>query len=156
MSRRLDAYFNIFAGGFVIGSTLIALYGSHYLYNLVAASREIGGGGASGTWDDDGVFRVYTPGQSAFQLRLGEEGLSVFNPNLVSPPLTRAEVLGGFRPGSQVLTVPVGRISAQGLILVRMPGAGNLAVRLQQSHMEIRRGSSMTRNQFKKALRGLE
>ena len=160
VSRGLDAYFNFFAGGFVIGRTLTDFAGRHHEYDLAAASaaaaREFGGGGADGSWDDDFVFRVYEPGKPAFQLKPGEEGISGFNPNLVSPPRTGAEVLGSFRPGSQVMAVPVGRISAQGLTLIRTPGAGILPVRLQQSHMEIRPGPGMTRNQFKKALRGLE
>lgn len=75
------------------------------------------------------VLRVYAPGQPAFRLRPGEEGLSVFDPNLVDPPLTEAEVLEGFRLGSRVWMVPVEGIEARRLVPVRVSGADLLPVR---------------------------
>lgn len=45
------------------------------------------------------VVRVATPGQPAFQLRKGEQGISVFDPAAVDPPLTEDEILAAFRPG---------------------------------------------------------
>src|SRR2546422_711621 len=45
------------------------------------------------------ILRVAEAGKPAFQLRKGEEGLSVFDSGAVDPPLTDAEVLSCFRPG---------------------------------------------------------
>ncbi len=49
------------------------------------------------------VVRGGSPGQPAFQLRKGEQGVSVFDPAAVEPPLSEDEILGAFRPGSVVL-----------------------------------------------------
>lgn len=49
------------------------------------------------------VVRVDEPGRPSFQLRRGEEGLSVFDPDSVHPPLTEAEILEAFRPGNVVV-----------------------------------------------------
>ena len=49
------------------------------------------------------VLRVTEPGHPTFQLRKGEEGLSVFDPVAVAPPLTTVEILENFRPGSFVI-----------------------------------------------------
>jgi hypothetical protein len=46
------------------------------------------------------AVRVTEPGRPAFQLRKGEEGLSVFDPAAVQPPLTESEILDAFRLGS--------------------------------------------------------
>lgn len=55
-------------------------------------------------------LRVATPGKPAFQLKPGEEGISVFDPLLVEPSLTQEEVLSAFRQGSIALTVGRGVI----------------------------------------------
>lgn len=102
-----------------------------------------------------GFIRVTTPGMPAFQLRSGEEGISVFLRNGVSPALTDTEVLANFRPGSVIVEVSPTQIAAQGLIAVPTPGAPTLPPRLQVSHYEIQPGENMTRNQFKNALKGL-
>lgn len=104
---------------------------------------------------EDVVFRVYTPGQPAFRLRPGEEGLSVLDPNLVDPPLTEAEVLEGFRPESRVWSIPVGSIEARRLVLIRRPGASVLPLRLRASYMEIGAGPDMSRKRFKGMLKEL-
>src|SRR5262245_36958370 len=44
-------------------------------------------------------IRVGQEGKPAFQLRKGEEGLSVFDLEAVDPPLTESEVLDAFRAG---------------------------------------------------------
>jgi len=102
------------------------------------------------------VIRVTEPGRLAFQLRKGEEGLSVFDPSTVQPPLTEAEILSCFRAGSQILTRSVAEIEAKGLQVVPIPGADPLPQRLQEAHAEIRPGPGMTRAQFKQALAELE
>jgi hypothetical protein len=51
------------------------------------------------------LLRVTEVGNPPFQLRKGEEGLSVFNPAAVDPPLTDQEVLEVFRSGSELLTL---------------------------------------------------
>jgi hypothetical protein len=102
------------------------------------------------------VVRIVTPGDPKFQLRKGEAGISVFDPQAVSPQLTEAEVVSGFRPGSVAVTRSVDDIEAKGLQVVAVLGASTLPPRLQQAHAEIVPGPGMTRAQFKNALKGLE
>jgi hypothetical protein len=68
------------------------------------------------------VLRIVTPGRPAFLLQKGEAGLSVFDPEAVSPPLTDLEVLGSFRPGSQIVTRSVTIIEAKGLLVAMILG----------------------------------
>jgi hypothetical protein len=102
------------------------------------------------------VVRVTEPGRPAFSLRKGEEGLSVFVPDLVDPPLTEAEILENFRPGSQVIFRSESEVTVKGLNLVPISGADPLPARLRNAHAEIRSGLGMTRSEFKHALRELE
>lgn len=102
------------------------------------------------------LVRVTERGRSAFQLRKGEEGISVFDLESVHPPLTEAEVLQSFRSGSQVITHSVDEIVAKGLRVVPIPGTEPLPQRLRDSHAEIRPAPGMTRAQFKQALKELE
>jgi hypothetical protein len=101
------------------------------------------------------VVRVVTPGKPAFQLQKGETGLSVFDIDAVSPPLSDAEILASFRPGSQVVARTIAEILQAGLRIVSIPGDPKLPVRLQNAHAEILPGPGMTRGQFKAALKGL-
>jgi hypothetical protein len=103
-----------------------------------------------------GIVRVSVPGLPAFQLRKGEEGVSVFDPAAVDPPLTEEEILGSFRPGSQAVLRPVADIEAKGLQVVPVEGAETLPDRLRPAHQEIRPGAGMTRPEFKAALKELE
>jgi hypothetical protein len=100
--------------------------------------------------------RVGEPGRPFFQLRPGEEGISVFDPFAVDPPLTEAEILQSFRPGSAAVVRSRDDVAAAGLTVVAVPGAGPLPQRLRDAHAEIRPGPGMTRPQFKQALRSLE
>lgn len=102
------------------------------------------------------VVRVGTPDQPAFQLRKGEEGLSVFVPVAVDPPLTEDEILAAFRPGSVLLRRTSAQVAEHGLALVPTPGADHLPERLRSAHSEIRPGAGMGRPSFKSALRHLE
>jgi hypothetical protein len=102
------------------------------------------------------VIRVADPGKPAFQLRKGEEGLSVYDPQAVTPPLTEAEILASFRAGSQVIVRSVAEIEQKGLEIVPIPGVEPLPGRLRQAHAEIRPGPGMTRIQFKQVLKELE
>src|SRR4051812_42051709 len=102
------------------------------------------------------VVRVATSGRPAFELRKGEEGLSVFDPSAVDPPLTEVEILACFRPGSRLVIRPVSAIEATGLIVTPVPGAAPLSPRLRNAHAEIRPGPGMTRDRFKHALKELE
>jgi len=101
-------------------------------------------------------IRVGEPGKPFFQLRPGEEGISVFDPYAVNPPLSADEVLQSFRPGSVVVIRSRMTIVAAGLKVVPAPGAGHLPVRLRDAHAEIQPGPGMTRPLFKRALRSLE
>jgi hypothetical protein len=102
------------------------------------------------------VVRVTEPGRPAFQLRKGEEGLSVFDLDAVNPPLTEAEILDAFRTGSVAIARSDTEIGAKGLSLFPIPGAGTLPRRLREAHVEIRPGPGMTRAEFKRALQELE
>jgi hypothetical protein len=102
------------------------------------------------------LVRVAEPGRPGFQLRKGEEGLSVFDLDGVNPPLTDAEVLDSFRPGSQVIGRTQAEVEAKGLQVIPIPGHEPLPQRLRDAHREIRPGSGMTRAQFKQALKELE
>jgi hypothetical protein len=98
------------------------------------------------------IHRVYNAGKPRFQLRQGEEGLSVFDATNVTP----AQILSSFRLGSLVTTVGTSMIESFGLRVVRTPGDPTLPRLLQDNHMEIRPVAGMTRKQFKAALRSLE
>ena len=100
--------------------------------------------------------RVGEPGRPFFQLRSGEEGISVFDRYAVDPPLTEDEILQWFRPGSSALVKFNDDIVAAGLTVVPVLGAALLPQRLRDAHAEIRPGPGMTRTRFKQALRSLE
>ena len=102
------------------------------------------------------ILRVAEPGKPAFQLRKGEEGISVFVPDSVQPPLTEAEILAAFRPGGVVVTRTDTEITAKGLQIVPVPGGEPLPDRLRSAHAEIRSGAGMGRPRFKQALQELE
>ena len=102
------------------------------------------------------VVRIGEPGQPCFQLRPGEEGLSVFDPEAVQPPLEEDEILRQFRPGSVMVVRSMAALGAAGLEVVPVPGAEMLPPRLRQAHREIRPGAGTTRKQFKQALKSLE
>jgi hypothetical protein len=102
------------------------------------------------------VVRVVEPGQPSFQLRKGEQGVSVFDPAAVSPPLSEAEILNSFRPGSQTVSRSFEEIDQKGLRIVPVEGDETLPQRLREAHAEIQPGLGMTRSQFKRALKELE
>ena len=101
-------------------------------------------------------IRVTETGKPGFQLRKGEEGLSVFDTEAVEPPLADAEILEAFRADSQLISRSRDEIEAKGLVVVPVPGSASLPSRLCNAHAEIRFGSGMTRGQFKKALQEIE
>lgn len=102
------------------------------------------------------VARVGTLGHPAFQLRKGEEGLSVFDPAAVDPPLTDEEILDAFRPGSVVVYRTVEQITALGLEIIPTEAAETLPLRLRMAHREIRPKPGMSRPAFKTVLKDLE
>jgi hypothetical protein len=102
------------------------------------------------------LVRVAEPGRPAFQLRKGEEGLSVFDLEAVSPPLTDGEILASFRAGSILLTRSLVEIEAKGLRVVPTPGALPLPERLREAQAELCPGPGMSRPHFKLALKELE
>jgi hypothetical protein len=101
-------------------------------------------------------IRVATPGQRAFQLRAGEQGISVFDRERVEPALADDEVLAAFRDGSIVISCTKEEIEQKGLVLVATLGDESLPDRLRLAHAEIRPSETMTRAQFKAALKELE
>ena len=102
------------------------------------------------------VIRIAEPGRRAFQLRKGEEGISVFDLEAVEPPLTENEVLGSFRTSSVSVCRSRKEIEEKGLQIVQIPGGEMLPQRLREAHAEIRPGPAMSRAEFKNALRELE
>ncbi len=102
------------------------------------------------------LVRVVEPGRLAFQLRKGEQGLSVFDTRAVEPALQESEILAVFRSSSQMVERSREEIESMGLMVVRLPGTEVLPERLRRAHAEIRPGSAMTRTQFKQALMELE
>lgn len=102
------------------------------------------------------LTRIAEPGKPAFQLRKGEEGLSVFISEAVQPPLTESEIVDSFRTGATAVTRTLTEIEAKGLQLVAVPGGEVLPDRLRAAHAEIRPGAGMSRSRFKQALQELE
>jgi hypothetical protein len=99
---------------------------------------------------------VATPGKPAFQLRPGEEGLSVFDPLLVEPPLSLDEILTSFREGSLVMPIDRDVIMHCGLDVLEVIGHESLPERIRACHCEIRPWANMDRKAFKQALKQLE
>lgn len=102
------------------------------------------------------LIRVTEPGRPAFRLRKGEEGISAFDSESVAPPLTEAEVLDGFRPGSIAVVRSIEAVEKVSLRVLPIEGGPSLPERLRRAHIEIRPGVRMTREQFKLTLKGLE
>lgn len=102
------------------------------------------------------LFRVADPSKPAFQLRKGEEGLSVFETDAVDPPLTEAEVLESFRPGSEAIALTAEDVDNRGMQIVPVLGAPVLPGRLQAAHAEIQPGEGMSRSEFKRRLKEFE
>ena len=80
----------------------------------------------------------------------------MFDPDLVQPPLTEADVLDAFRQGSELVMRSFAEIETKGLIVVPVLGTEPLPERLRKAHLEIRSPPGMTRQQFKQALKELE
>ena len=102
------------------------------------------------------IKRVTHPDRPAFQLRKGEEGLSVFVREAVDPPLADEEILAAFRADNIVVSRLESMVEEQGLQLVPSSGSEKLPERLRDSHYEIRAGMNQDRATFKKALTSLE
>jgi len=98
------------------------------------------------------LLRVTEPGRPAFQLRKGEEGISVFVLEAADPPLSEVEILAAFRPGSHGILLDQSEVESRGLAVVSVPGANSLPERLRDAHAELRPGALMARAQFKQAL----
>ena len=111
------------------------------------------------------VHRVFEEGNPKFQLRPGEEGLSVFDANAVGPE----DVLPHFREGSLLTTRQIAEIEKRNLQVLSTPGHESLPQHLIDAHMEIRPSVEMIqeaaaqglsqkalRKRFKKALKELE
>lgn len=102
------------------------------------------------------LMRVASPDRLAFQLRKGEQGLSVFDPDGSEPPLTEEEILDAFCLGSVVVYRTHTQIKGLGLEIVICEGAEMLPERLRVAHREIRPRAGMNRSSFKTAIKELE
>jgi hypothetical protein len=102
------------------------------------------------------IVRVTEPGRPAFQLRKGEEGISVFDLDAVSPALIETEILDCFRAGSLLVSRSLLEIEGKGLAVIPVLGAEPLPARRRMAHAEIRSVPGMSRAEFKQALKELE
>src|SRR5437879_4786390 len=102
------------------------------------------------------IIRVGEAGKPAFQLRKGEEGVSVFDTDLASPEVSNDEVLSLLREGSALIIRSRTEIEAKGLTVEVIEGADFLPPRLRFAHAEIRPAAGMARGEFKQALKELE
>jgi hypothetical protein len=102
------------------------------------------------------LVRVAEPDKPAFQLRKGEEGLSVFDTEAAQPPLTEEEILSSFRPGCIAILRPNDSVLKKGLIIAPILGAETLPQRLREAHVEIVAGAGMSRGRFKQLLKEFE
>lgn len=102
------------------------------------------------------LIRVTEPGTPGFQLRKGEEGISVFDTEAVVPELTTSEILANFRPGSTAIALDHREVENRGMQIVPILGASFLPERLQEAHAEIRPVEGLTRGEFKQRLKELE
>src|SRR4051812_10887567 len=91
------------------------------------------------------VHRVFEKGKPRFQLRQGEEGVSVFDARKVKPE----DILPSFREGSLITTQDTEWIESFGLRVVKTPGDLQLPRLLRDNHAVIGPGEGMTRKQFK-------
>lgn len=98
------------------------------------------------------LHRVFADGKPRFQLRKGEEGLSVFD----ADELLEHEILANFRPASRLTTRESAFIEGFGLKVEKSDGDPSLPQRLRENHWEIRPADGMSRYQFKAALKKLE
>lgn len=101
---------------------------------------------------ESSIHRVYTVGKPRFLLRQGEDGLSAFDAEKVTP----ADILPSFRAGSLITTQEIAFVESFGLSVLKTPGDTDLPQLLRDNHMEILAGPNMTRKEFKAALRDLE
>jgi len=105
-------------------------------------------GGQKPEW----VKRVYVNGYPQYQLRQGEEGLSIFDAKI-----SDADILGKFRSGSMIEIKRTDEIESKGLIVLQTHGdcAHFQNDELEDNHCEIRPGPGMNRSQFKVTLKTL-
>jgi hypothetical protein len=129
-------------------------FGGALNQNLSIKCPNAKGGAAAETGEPvfPSVYRVVEPGKPQFQLKKGEQGISVFDASKVKPD----DILPNFRPTSQVVKKPVTEIENLNLTVKSTPGDPKLPKILQDAHMEIQPGFQMNRNQFKLNLKLLE
>jgi hypothetical protein len=98
------------------------------------------------------VKRVYESGKPQYQLRQGEEGLSIFDAKI-----SDVAILAKFRAGADIDTKSVDEIEGKGLTVVQTHGDCEYLQNdeLEDNHWEIRPGPGMARSQFKAALKTL-
>lgn len=98
------------------------------------------------------VKRVYESGKPKYQLRQGEEGLSIFDAKIPD-----VAILAKFRASADIDTKSVDEIESKGLTVVQTHGDCEYLQNdeLEDNHWEIRPEPEMTRSQFKAALKTL-
>lgn len=98
------------------------------------------------------VKRVYENGKPQYQLRHGEEGLSIFDAQI-----SDVSILVKFRAGAKIDLKSVNEIESKGLKVVQTHGDCEHLQddELEDNHWEIRPQPGMTRSQFKAVLKTL-
>jgi hypothetical protein len=98
------------------------------------------------------VKRVYQNGKPKYQLRQGEQGLSIFDAQI-----SDADIRAKFKPGSKTDTKSVDEIEKKGFSMVQTHGDCDHLQNdvLEDNHWEIRPAPGMTRKQLKVALKTL-
>lgn len=98
------------------------------------------------------VKRVYEIGKPRYQLRQGEEGLSIFDAKI-----SDVTILAKFRAGAKIDLKSVNEIESKGLKVVQTHGDCEYLQDddLEDNHWEIQPESGMTRSQFKAVLKAL-
>lgn|GEM_PF-2755703 len=96
--------------------------------------------------------RVYENGHPKYQLRQGEEGLSIFDAKI-----SDADILGKFRTGNKIEMKSIDEIESKDLRVLQTHGdcVHFQNDELEDNHWEIRPGPDMNRSQFKVVLKTL-
>lgn len=145
----------------ILGSFWISLASAPLIRTQAAVSDSIGKAQASIKIDDiedveEGeLSRIATPGKKAFELRQGENGISVFHQKGVDPNISDEGLLENFREGSHIVKISYNDLIEMGFTVVWVEGDEDLPQNLRDAHYEIRPGAEMNRNAFKKKIKEL-
>lgn len=145
----------------ILGSFWLGLASAPLIRTQAAVADSTAKAQASSTLDDiedveeGDLSRVATPGKKAFELRQGENGISVFHQKGLDPHISDAELLEEFREDSRIVKISYKDLIRMGFTVEWVEGDEALPQRLREAHYEIRPGEGMNRNAFKKKIKEL-